>query len=103
LLIDVFFAGAAMDPNAAILIELARLRGISDSFRGGDEIRRSLASTMDAIVDTIAQSTNILYDITSYRERKRREQEDGLDYVAIKKLKITKHEIFALFRDPRTG
>ena len=92
-----------MDPNAAILIELARLRGISDSFRGGDEIRRSLASTMDAIVDTIAQSTNILYDITSYRERKRREQEDGLDYVAIKKLKITKHEIFALFRDPRTG
>ena len=91
-----------MDPNAAILIELARLRGISDSFRGGDEIRRSLASTMDAIVDTIAQSTNILYDIKSYRERKRREQEDGLDYVAIKKLKITKQKIFALFRDPRT-
>ena len=92
-----------MDPNAAILIELARLRGISASFRGGDEIRRSLASTMDAIVDTISQSTNILYDITSYRERKRREQEDGLDYVAIKKLKITKEHIFALFRDPRTG
>ena len=92
-----------MDPNATILIELSRLRGISASFRGGDEIRRSLASTMDAIVDTISQSTNILYDITSYRERKRREQEDGLDYVAIKKLKITKQEIFALFRDPQTG
>ena len=92
-----------MDPNNTILIELARLRGISASFRGGDEIRRSLASTMDAIVDTILQSTNILYDITSYRERKRREQEDGLDYVAIRRLKITKEHIFALFRDPRTG
>ena len=90
-----FFAVAAMDPNAAILIELARLRGISASFHGGDEIRRSLASTMDAIVDTISQSTNILYDITSYRERKRREQEDGLDYVAIRKLKIKKENIFA--------
>ena len=100
MLIDVFFAVAAMDPNVAILIELARLRGISASFRGGDEIRRSLASTMDAIVDTISQSTNILYDITSYRERKRREQEDGLDYVAIRRLKITKEQIFALFRDP---
>ena len=50
-LIDVFFAVTAMYPNAAILIELARLRGISASFRGGDEIRRSLASTMDAIVE----------------------------------------------------
>ena len=72
MLIDVFFAVAAMDPNAVILIELSRLRGISASFRGGDEIHCSLASTMDAIVDTILQSTNILYDITSYREEKKR-------------------------------
>ena len=73
-LLGFFFAVAAMDPNAAILIELACLRGISASFRGGDEIHRSLASTVDAIVDTISQSTNILYDITSYRERKRRDK-----------------------------
>jgi hypothetical protein len=103
LLIDVFYAVATMDPNAAILIELARLRNISASFRGRNEMCRSLATTMDDIVDTISRSTNVLYDITSYRERKRREMADGLDYAAIKKLKITKEVLFALFRDPRTG
>ena len=92
-----------MDPNADILIEIARLRGISAFFRDGDESRRFLSRTMDAIVDTIARSTNVLYDITSYREQKRREYEDGLDYNAVKKLKITKEALFGLFRDPRTG
>ena len=57
---------------------------------------------MDAIVDTISQSTNILYDITSYREIKRQEYADGLGYSSIKKLKIAKEHIFSLFRDPRT-
>ena len=92
-----------MDPNAEILIELAQLRGLSTAFSGGDRIRRSLASTLDAIVETITLSNNILYDITSYRERKRREYADGLSYNAIKKLKIIKEHIFSLFRDPRTG
>ena len=98
----IFFAVATMDPNAAILIELAFLRTISASFYGGNEIRRSLASTMDVIVDTISWSTNVLYDFTSYREQKRRESADGLDYAAIKK-KYPKNLFFALFRDPRTG
>ena len=69
-----------MDPNAAILIELACLRGISASFCGGNEIRHSLASIMDAIVDTISQSTNILYDITSYRERGK-EENKRMDWI----------------------
>ena len=56
---------------------------------------------MDAIVETISLSSNILYDITSYRERKIQEYADGLGYNAIKKLKITKEHIFSLFRDPR--
>ena len=90
-----------MDTNAEILIELAQLIGLSTAFSGGDRIRRSLASTLDAIVETITLSNNILYDITSYRERKRREYADGLSYSAIKKLKITKEHIFSLFRDPR--
>ena len=98
-----FYAVATMDPNAEILIELARLRNISASFRGGNEMRRSLASTMDAIVDTISPSTNSVYDITSYREWKIREMVDGLDYDAIKKLRISKELMFALFKDPRTG
>ena len=42
-----------MDTNAEILIELAQLRGLSIAFSGGDRIRRSLASTLDAIVETI--------------------------------------------------
>ena len=76
-----------MDPNAEILIELAQLRGLSTAFSGGDRIRRSLESTLDAIVETITFSNNVLYDITSYRERKIREYVDGLSYNAIKKLK----------------
>ena len=101
-LIDVFIAVAAMDTNVEILIEISHLRGLSTAFSGNDRIRRSLASTLDAIVETISLSRNILYDITSYRERKRQEYPDGLGYNAIKKLKITKENIFSLFRDPRT-
>ena len=69
-LIDFFIAVVAMDPNAEILIELAQLRGLSTAFSGGDRIRHSLASTLDAIVETITLSNKVLYDITSYRERK---------------------------------
>ena len=58
---------------------------------------------LDAIVETITLSNNTLYDITSYKERKRHEYADWLSYSAIKKLKITKDHIFSLFRDPRTG
>ena len=47
-----------MDTNAEILIELAQLRGLSTAFSGGDRIRRSLASTLDAIVETITLSNN---------------------------------------------
>ena len=79
------------------------MRGLSNAFSGGDMIRRSLPSTLDAIIETITLSSNILYDITSYRERKRQEYVDGIDYTAIKKLKITKGHIFALSRDPRLG
>ena len=98
-----FIVVAAMDTNAEILIELAQLRGLNIAFSGGDRIRRSLASTLDAVVETITLSSNILYDITSYRERKRREYVDGISYSAIKKFKTTKEHIFSLFRDPRTG
>ena len=92
-----------MDTNAKILIELVELRGLSTAFSGGDRIRRSLASTLDVIVETITLSSNIVYDITSYRERKRQEYADGLSYSAIKKLKITKEHIFSLFMDPPWG
>ena len=65
-----FIAVVAMDTNVEILIEISHLRGLSTSFSGGDSIRHSLASTLDAIVETISLTSNILYDITSYKERK---------------------------------
>ena len=68
-----------MDTNDEIMIELSHLRGLNTAFSGGDKICHSLASTLDAIVETISLSSNILYDITSYRERKRQECTDGLD------------------------
>ena len=43
-----------MDTNVKILIKLSHLRGISVDISGGDRIHRSLASTLDAIVDTIS-------------------------------------------------
>lgn len=86
-----------------ILKEISRLREIGARWRSGDQFHCSFAHTLDAIVETITQSNGALYDIASYRERKRQQYADGLDYNAIKKLKITKEHIFALFRDPRTG
>ena len=83
-----------MDTNAKILIELGHLRGLSTTFSGGDRIRRSLASTLDEIVKTISLPSNILYDITSYRERKRQEYADGIGYNAIKKLKLPPKSIY---------
>ena len=59
-----FIVVPAMDSNAEILIELAQLRGLSTAFSGGDRIQCSLASTLDAIVETITLSRNTLYDIT---------------------------------------
>ena len=76
-----------MDTNAEILIELARLRGINATFSSGDHIRHSLASIVYAIVDAITRSHGVLYDIASYRERKRQEYVDRLNYNTIKKLK----------------
>jgi len=60
-----------MDPNAEILIELAQLRGLSTAFSGGDRIRRSLASTLDAIVETITLSNNRYYMILLHIEKEK--------------------------------
>ena len=66
-----FIAVAAMDTNAEILIELAQLRGLSTAFSGGDRIRCSLASTFDAIVETITLATYymILHHIEKEKDK----------------------------------
>ena len=84
---EFFIAVEKLDTNANILIEFSRLRGINATFSSGDHICRSLASTIDAIADAITRSHGALYDIASYRERKRQEYVDRLNYNTIKKLK----------------
>ena len=64
------------------------MRGINAAFSNRDHIRRSLVSKVNGIVDAITRSHGLLYDIAPYRERKRQEYAYGLNYDAIKKLKI---------------
>jgi len=91
------------DRNAQIIARLASLRRLSSSIRGGDRLRESLADALDTITDTIAEAQGALYNITSYRESKRQYYSNGLTHKDIKTLKITKDQLFSLFRDPSTG
>ena len=96
-------AVATMDRNnAEILRFIGHLREIGLSWRGGDELRRSLSDSLLSIVDTIARSNDELYRIASYKERKRQQYADGLSYNEVKKMKITKQAIYSLFRLPGT-
>ena len=84
-------AVATMDHNnAEILRFIVHLRAIGSTWRGGDELRRSLSDSLLSIVDMITRLNDSLYSITSYRERKRQQYVDGLSYNKVKKLKITK-------------
>ena len=94
-------AVATMDNNVEILRFIAHLREIGSTWRGGDELCRSLPDSLLTIVDTIARSDDALYSIALYRERKRKQYVDGLSYNEVKKLKITKQHIYTLFRLPR--
>ena len=87
--------------NAEILRFIGHLREIGSAWRGGDQLRHSLSNSLLSIVDTIARSNDALYSITSYRERKRQQYDDGLSYNEVKKHKITKQHIYTLFRLPR--
>ena len=61
-----------------------------------------LAEALDTITNTIAEAQGALYNIISYRESMRQYYFDGLSYKDIKNLKITKDQLFSLFRDPST-
>ena len=86
-----------------IVAALSSLRHLSDVFKDGDQLRRSLGQTMDTIVGTIFDSQGALYDITSYRESRRQFYVNGISYKDVKNLKITKDMLFSLFRDPSNG
>ena len=54
-----------MDNNAEILRVIGHLREIGSTWRGGDELCRSLSDSLLSIVDMIARSNDSLYSITS--------------------------------------
>ena len=66
-------------------------------------MRNSLADALDTITNTISDAQGDLYSITSYKESRRRYYSDVLTHKDIKALKITKDQLFSLFRDPNTG
>ena len=91
---------ATMDQNANILRVIGHLRDIGSPRRGGDEWCLSLLASLLTIVDSINRLNDTLYNIASYRERKRQEYAHGLSYKEIKKIKISKEHIYTLFRVP---
>ena len=91
------------DQNSLILAHLGALRCLSSSFRGGDHLRQSLAEALETITNTISNAQGALYNISSYKESMRKYYFDGLNYKDIKKLKITKYQLFSLFQHPSNG
>lgn len=89
--------------NSEILARLGALRCLSALFRGGDHLRNSLADALETIIDTIATAQEALYNIGSCRDSQRQYYANGLSYQDVKKLKITKDQLFSLFWDPNTG
>ena len=65
-------------------------------------MRESLANALDTITNTIAKAQGALHNIRLYKESRRQYYSDGLSYKDIKALKITKDQLFSLFRDPST-
>ena len=90
------------DKNAKILIELASLRRLRSNLKEGENACRSLGKTLETIITTIANAQGALYNITSFKEEKRRIYATGLSYKDVKKLEITKDLIYALFSEPNT-
>ena len=92
-----------VDQNVEIVVALSSLRRLSDVFKEGDQLRHSLGQTIDTIIETIHDAQVALYDITSYRERKKQFYANDISYKVVKILKITKDMLFSLFRDPSNG
>ena len=86
-----------------IVAALSSLRRLSDVFKEGNQLRRTLGETIDTIVGTIRDAEGVLYDITSFRDSRREFYANGMSYKDVKKLKITEDMLFSLFRDPFNG
>ena len=78
------------DRSAQILIELESLRKLTSNLKEGDNIHRSIGKTFDTIIATIGNAQGALYNITYFRERRRRFYATGMSYKDVKKLKKRK-------------
>ena len=85
------------DRNSKILAQLGALRCLSSIFRGGDHIRRPLGEALDNITNTIYNAQGALYNISSYKDSQRKYYSIRLSYKYVKKLKITKDQLFHYF------
>ena len=91
------------DRNAKILTELGSLRCLSSNLKEGDNLQYSLGKTLDTIIATNGNAQGALYNITSFREERRRYYVIELSYKDVKNLKIKKDLMYALFREPNTS
>jgi hypothetical protein len=80
------------------------LRSIVHDLRGTREPSQlSLATSLDAIVSSIASSQGKLTSISEYRARMFDYYRTGLDKNQVRDLNITKQDLMSLFIDPRSG
>ena len=66
-------------------------------------MRQSLAEALDTITKKNSNAQGDLYNISSYKESMRQYYSYGLIYKDIKKLNITKDQLFSLFQDLSNG
>ena len=82
------------DRNSKILARLGALRHLSSIFRGEDHIRWTLGEALDNITNKIYNTQGAMYNINSYKDSQRKDYSTGLSYKDVKKLKITKDQLF---------
>ena len=76
---------------------------LSSILRGEDHIRQPLGEALDSITNAIYNAQGALYNISSYKDSQRKYYSIGLSYKYVKKLKITKGQLFSLLWHPSTG
>ena len=84
-----------VDWNVEIVVALSSLRRLSDVFKEGYQLCRSLGQTIDTIVGTIRDAQGALYDITSFRDSRREFYANGMSYKDVKK--IENHQRHVVF------
>ena len=91
------------DRNQKIIARLGALRCLSSIFRGKEHIRRPLGEALDNITNKIYNTQGAMYNINSYKDSQRKYYSIGLSCKYVKKLKITKDQLFSPLWHPNIG